>query len=195
MLKPQTMPVWIQPTALDEWPTQNVTSEALKYRLPICQRWQLTPIINQTPMEQEHIFLGTQPGELLTIGYMAQANPNHDLQKWVETLLHITGLPILHWQSLEPAPKLIEWQSIELPFDLCQQMKVDEILSYQGLAQAPNSSTGLLRIYSILLRRHTEAWKIHLSLSSACLPGVPEEMVERNDHVRAGATFGFLQLL
>lgn len=195
MIKPQTMPIWMQPIAAEGWLTQVVTSESLKYRLPVCERWQITPMLNQTPVEQEHIFQGAQPGEMLTISYMAEANPEHNLNQWVEALLHLTGVPILHWQSMETVPKLIEWQRMDAPLELCQHLQVDEAFLYQGLAQIPNIPAGLLSLYSLLLRRKTEAWKISLAFSSACLPGAPEEMVERNDHARAGASFGQLQLL
>ena len=37
-------------------------------------------------------------------------------------------------------------------------------------------------------------WKLALSFETACFEGMPEEKVYRNDHVRAGAILGDLQL-
>ena len=53
----------------------------------------------------------------------------------------------------------------------------------------------LTRIYILMARRGELAWKVTLCFESAVLPGMPEPMVAANDHVRAGASLGYLRFL
>lgn len=193
MLKPKTSPIWMQPVTLEAWPTEVVTSSSLKYRLPVCRHWSLSPQLNETPVEQEHIYTGPQPGELLTVSYMSQAKADHDLSNWVNAFIQLTGLPSLHLMQISvPSPRLVEWRSQPNSPELQTQLAVDELQLYQGIAQLPHT---YLRLYTLLLRRQAEAWKVHLSLISACAPDAPEELVERNDHARASKSLGSLMLL
>lgn len=50
------------------------------------------------------------------------------------------------------------------------------------------------RWYVLLVRKGCRAWVVTLSFLTAVLPGMPESMVESNDHVRAGAMLGRLRL-
>jgi hypothetical protein len=92
-------------------------------------------------------------------------------------------------------PRLMEWRYLGTCSSLSERLAVDGTHLYQGLAMLPGTSSELARFYVLLARRGTSAWKISLSFMSACLPGMDEEMVISNDHVRAGATFGYLRLL
>ena len=189
-------PAWMQPVHLEGWPTQPVTSTALKYSLPICSRWSLSPAQQQTPMEQEHIYTGSLTGELLTVSYMPQVNPEHDLRNWVQAFIQLTGLPSIHLKQVsEPTPQLLEWRAQLVNDELRSHLAVDELHLYQGLAQSSNVPASYIRLYTLLLRRQTQAWKVHLSFASACPPNAPEELVERNDHVRAAASLGWFRLL
>ncbi|MBT9315962.1 hypothetical protein [Leptothoe spongobia] len=193
MLKPETRPIWMQSVTLEDWPTKVVTCSRLKYRLPVCRHWSLSPQLNETSIEQEHIYSGPQPGELLTVSYMSRANADHDLSNWVNAFIQLTGLPSIHLMQLStPSPRLVEWRSQPISPELQMQLAVDELQLYQGLVQLPHT---YLRLYTLLLRRQAAAWKVHLSLISACAPDAPEELVERNDHVRASASLGSLMLL
>lgn len=195
MLKSQTIPIWMQPTTLEDWPTQVMGSSSLRYSLPICLRWCLKPSLNQTPMEQEHLFQGALPGELLTVSFMEQVNPNHDLRNWIQAFIQLTGLPILYLKDcIKPSPALIAWEPMGASLQLAKQLQADDIFLFQGLAQLSEASPAFIRLYTLLVRRQTQAWKISLALRSACSPDMPKELVERNDHLRAGATLGHLQL-
>jgi hypothetical protein len=46
-----------------------------------------------------------------------------------------------------------------------------------------------------MARRKTLAWKLALSIETACFDGMPEEKVYSQDHVRAGAILGTLKFL
>ena len=43
-------------------------------------------------------------------------------------------------------------------------------------------------------RKETFAWLITLVIETAALPGMPQQVIEVNDHVRAGASYGHVQL-
>ena len=74
-------------------------------------------------------------------------------------------------------------------------LRVDEAHTYTGLAKYPAQGHAVLgRIYVVMARRKTFAWKLALSIETACFDGMPEEKVYSQDHVRAGAVFGTLQL-
>jgi hypothetical protein len=50
------------------------------------------------------------------------------------------------------------------------------------------------RIYVVVVRRGKFAWKIALSFKTACRDGMREEVIVSNDHVRAGAILGDMEL-
>lgn len=190
------IPLWLQPVQLEEWPTQMIENAALGYHLPIPPGWQINPMVNQTDLEIEHIFRGDAVSEGLLISCMNQADPRSNLCTWVEAFLSLTGFPILALkQSSDPPPELLEWQYQGNCPALTERLNCDETHLYQGLAQFPGKPPELARLYILLARRNSVAWKVSLSLMSACLPGMPEEKVASNDHLRAGAIFGELCLL
>ena len=189
------LPLWIQPVELKDWETKIIESSDLGYKIPLPSGWENTPQINKTSFETEHRFSGNAPRELLSISFIEKANPNDNICNWVEAILNITKFPILAWQSIDNNPPiLLEWNRIGACRYLEGKLAVDETYLYQGLAQFNDRIPNLYRFYIVLARRNNFAWKISLSLSSACLPGTPQEMIERNDSVRAGAIFGGLSL-
>lgn len=189
------IPVWLKPVQLEDWPTQIIENTALGYHLPIPPGWQTTPIVNQTDLEIEHIFRGDMISEWLLISCMNQADPRSNLRNWVEVFLSLTGFPILAMkQASDSPPDLLEWQYQGSCPALTERLNCDETHLYQGLAQFPGKPPEFARLYILLARRKTVAWKVSLSLMSACLPGMPEEKVASNDHIRAGAIFGNLRL-
>lgn len=188
-------PVWLEPSILEDWPTRTVQSDNLCYRVPIREGWDTEPAVSGVPAEQEHVYRGGLPSEWLTISFLPDADPESYLGNWVEALIYISGFPIPAMQKgIEPEPELLEWQQDWGGERLRARLGADEVFLYQGMANLPGSPPDLARFYIILVRRGTFAWKICLSFSSACPPGTPEEIVEANDHVRAGATFGPLEL-
>jgi hypothetical protein len=191
----QEIPLWLTPVQLELWPTQTIHAPDLHYCLSIRQGWNPIPTISQTPMEIEHSFRGVYPSEWLIVSFMGNVDPKSDIRSWVDAFLQLTGFPIFSMQQASQAsPNLLEWQYLGSYPPVTDRLGVDEAHCYQGLAQLPEQPPELVRLYILLARRDTFAWKVSLSLMSACPPGSSEEMVATNDHVRAGATFGTLQL-
>ncbi len=188
--------VCLQPIELEGWPTQTVTDPVLRYQMRMHKGWGTTPQASETPWVHEHLYRGPAPAELLDIQFMGKADPAASLRNWVEATMQLLGLPL---ESLVvppgPPPRLLEWQYGGHSRALLERLAADEMHLYQGLAALPGEARELARLYVLLIRRQTHAWKIGLSFSSACLPGMPETLVAANDHVRAGATFGYLNLL
>jgi hypothetical protein len=195
-----TVPIWLEPieslgTTLEDWPTRVIESAALRYRLRVREGWDDTPQVNETPMEMEHIFRGVYPSECLSVSFMDKADPAANLRNWVEAIVSITGFPILPMLQASGAPKLLEWQYAGSCAPLAERLGVDETHVYQGVGLLPGRPPELARVYILLARRGTLAWKVALSFMTACLPGTDEEMVAENDHVRAGATFGYARFM
>jgi hypothetical protein len=189
-------PTWLRPVELDGWPTRIVASAMLRYELPVPKRWSESPDVESTSMNVSHVFRGPSPAEWLIVTAMEDSRaPHSDLANWIETALHMTGFPVVEMHAaLEPPPQLLEWTANGRPQELSRLLDVDDARFYLGLAQLAGTVPRIARLYALLARRGTFAWKIVLSFDSACLPGMPERLVETNDHVRAGATFGALRL-
>jgi hypothetical protein len=188
------LPIWTEPITLEGWPTYVVDSADLHYALPIRQGWNPVPEVDEMPMQVEHIYRGVYATEWLTVSFMAQADPSGDLKNWMDAVVNMAGFPILAMhRASDPPAELLEWQYVGAFPTLSERLGVEEALLYQGMAKLPGKPPGLARLYALLARRGTLAWKVCLAFDSACPPGVPEEMVVSNDHVRAGATFGYVQ--
>ena len=107
----------------------------------------------------------------------------------------LQGFPVI-WSNSTTKPELMSWEYMsEIPA-LAARMNVDEAHGYMGVANYkaldPRSTLG--RIYVLLVRKGRLAWQIALCFRTACFRGVPEEMLNSNDHNRAGAVLGTLRL-
>jgi hypothetical protein len=191
------IPDWMRPVELEEWPTRLVESTELCYGLPVPQGWNTTPqVTTASELEKEHIFRGKQGSEWLIVSFMERADRNSNIQNWVEAFVKITGFPILPMQqAINPPPRLVEWQDRGNCPPVAERLGVEEVFLYQGFAELPGTPPELARLYILLARRDTVAWKVSLSLTSACFPGMPEEIIWANDGVRAAAILGNLRLL
>ncbi len=187
-------PAWLTPVTLEDWPTRPVESPELHYRLPLRLGWSDHPQPFGTPSEQTHIYRGELPAEWLTVSFLPEADPQSYLGNWVEALIFMGGFPVPAMRDATQA-RLLDWQQEEGGEDLVTRLGADEIFLYQGMASLPGQPPDLARFYILLLRRGTWAWKICLAFSSACPPGSSEELVAANDHVRAGASLGYLELI
>lgn len=186
---------WLQPIQLQRWPVRTVESPELCYRIDIARHWSDKPLVRQGTNDVGHAYCGPFPSDWCVIDYMPAADPAADLRAWQENLLLIYGFPVLI--LAEPylyQAHLYEWQYVGTDNDYAQKMAVDELHLYEGLAQSPEHPAELARIYVVLARRATQAWKIALTFSTACMPGTPASAIESNDHRRAAATFGTLTL-
>ncbi|MBD1890545.1 hypothetical protein [Coleofasciculus sp. FACHB-SPT9] len=193
--KRQDFPIWTQAIKLEGWQTQVVESKALRYTVPLCQGWDTIPQVSQTPLEVEHIYRGRYLSEWFTITFIENADPTADLRNLVEVILAATGFPLVSILPVNIQPKLLEWQPEGNCTALSHRLGVHETYLYQGLALLPIKPIELSRFYILLVRRGMLVWKISLSFISACSPGTSEDIAIANDHVRAGATFGYLHLL
>jgi hypothetical protein len=190
------IPTWIRRIQREDWQTEVIDLPDLRCSIPICRSWSREPDITTTPMEIENFFPGHLFGEGLIIKFMETADPEGNICNWVDGLTAMAGFPIASLQkTLEDASlQLLQWNTEGICLDLAEKLGVEETHLYQGLASISKPIPTLLRLYTLLARRGQFAWQVSLSLSSACLPGTPEEIVDVNDHCRAGATFGELKL-
>lgn len=131
--------------------------------------------------------------QLLESHRMDKADDTSDMTTWVEAFRAMTGFPVL--LKLDPMPQLARWTYLGKLSGLAKMLRADEAHAYTGLAKYTEAgSTVLGRIYIVMARRKTFAWKLALSIETACFDGMPEERVYSQDHVRAGAIFGTLKL-
>ena len=191
------LPTWVKPIELDGWSTTIVTSQDLFYRLPLCERWNQTPEIEESSVDKEHRYKGYFASEWLVVNFMeVDKQQEFNLRNWVDSLVAMGTFPIpILKEVVGENPELMTWEYEGEFTQLNSQLGVKESHLYSGLAMLPLKPRELARLYVLLARREQYAWKVTLSFMSACLPGTPEEEVTSNDHVRAGATFGGLQFL
>lgn len=189
------LPAWLEPMTLPGWPVQPVESAALHVNLRLRAGWEGTPHVTETPTTVEGVFRGASAAELCTVAYMPTADLKANLRDWVEATVAIAGFPIPERMGGDEPPELVEWQYLGRCNPLEVRLGVDETHLYEGLGWLDADPPELARLYVLLARRGQAAWKIALSFLSACPPGAPEDRVYRNDHVRAGATLGYLELL
>jgi hypothetical protein len=91
-------------------------------------------------------------------------------------------------------PTLMDWR-YESRFDaVAQRLSLDDAHCWSGLARVGGDGTSLRRPYVAGYRRSNFAWLISLAPETAVLPGMSEEALYSNAHIRAGATFGNVQL-
>jgi len=187
------LPRWLEKSDPAGWPTVPLKSTTLRYSLRIPKRWNSEPEVRGTSREVEHVYSGSRDTEWLTITFMDKAEDTGDMKNWVEVIVATTGFPVLLKQ--DPMPQLARWTYVGKLSGLARTLQVDEAHAYTGLAKyTEEGRTVLGRIYIVMARRKTLAWKLALSIETACFDGMPEEKVYSQDHVRAGAILGTLQL-
>lgn len=191
------IPIWLQPFKIESFPTRPMNNNIVQCSLALPRAWDITPEMNETPLEIEHIFRGIIPTDGLVISFMEKADPQANLRDWVELILGVTGFPILPIsQAFTTIPHLLKWEYLENQSSLPQQFQVDEIHLYQGWAQFGTASN-LACLYLILARRGTCAWKIGLSLLSIGdrPKSTQNDLQNIADEERAGAILGELSFL
>jgi hypothetical protein len=190
---PNELPRWLEKTDLKGWPTAPLKSVTLRYALRIPAHWISEPEVRGTSREVEHVYHGKRVPEWLIITFMDKANSTSDMKNWVEGYLHLSGFPVL--LKLDPLPKLSRWTYFGKLSGLATKLKADEAHAYTGLAEYVDGRHSIFgRMYLVMARRKSFAWKVALSLETACFAGMPEETVYSQDHVRAGVIFGDLRL-
>ncbi len=190
---PAEIPRWLEPCNPPGWATAPLKSATLRYSLRIPKRWSSTAEVRGTDREIEHIYTGTRKAEWLIVSFMEKATATSDMTNWVETFIAISGFPVLLDQ--DPKPTLRSWRYLGKLSGLAKKLGAEEAHAYTGLANySEDSRTVLGRLYILMARRKSFAWKVALSFETACFEGMPEEKIYANDHVRAGAILGNLRL-
>lgn len=186
------IPAWCKPTSSAKWHTEPLEDTELQVSLNMHEDWSQTPIRLTTTLDIEHRYAGRTADEWLIINMMPKADPKADIKHWVDAFIKTLGFPIVGLsRHTDYTPVLLDWQIFNVPNSLVTRLGVDEVHLFEGVGRIPD----LMRIYILLARRGTVAWKVTLTLASACLPGTNLPTITINDHVRAGATFGTLQFL
>lgn len=187
------LPTWLAKSNPKGWPTTPIASETLRYALRIPKSWNPEPEARATAMEVEHIYYGKRQAEWLIVTFMDKANGSSDIANWVEARLAITGFPVLI--NRNTLPKLVRCTNLGKVPALAKKLGADDAHAYGGLANYQESRRDVLgRFYIVMLRRRNFAWKVALSFETACFDGIDEELVNSQDHVRAGAILGELRV-
>jgi len=183
------LPIWCEMASLPAWQTVPLHDTHMQVQLHIHEDWNTTPQQYQTPLDSEHRYAGRTPDEWLIINKMREADPNGNITNWVNAFIQTTGFPIIGINTTSGyKPQLLSWESWATSEATRQHYDVDEIHLFEGVGQIPE----WVRIFVILARRDTVAWKVALVIPTACMPGTDMETIIANDYVRAGAIFGAL---
>jgi hypothetical protein len=186
------IPAWLKASDLEQWTVQPIAIAPLQCECAYPQHWQTPPEICETPFELEYRFAGGDELELLTLSLMPKADPTAPLRNWVEAFIQLSGFPLFALKQAHPTIQLTEWRYEGNCPQLAQRLQVDDLHLYQGFALLPGIPK-YAHLYVLLARRDTLAWKVGLSLLSACFPGMPEATITQNDHFRAGTIFASIR--
>jgi hypothetical protein len=179
---------WLEPAALDAWPSRPLASPALHYSLEVPASWEDSPSSTDAGTHREELLRGAGIDDGLLVQFMERADPAADIRGWAEAPLRLAGAPAAAIALADgERPELLEWREVPAPEG---RWDADELALFEGLTR----SAALLRVYTVLVRRGTLAWHVALALESACPPGTDAGTVQRSDHVRAAAVLGTLQL-
>ncbi|NUP09910.1 MAG: hypothetical protein HOW73_28010 [Polyangiaceae bacterium] len=185
-------PSWTDSASLADWPVESTALALVRCRVGKPLGWHhKTDVASQLPVRAMAI-AGSRPADRLSVEYMSPAEPGAPLTDWVDVHMALTGKPVT--SLLDPTTRLLEWRDEGDSAALCERWFVDDVHLYRGLFTMGRRPAVLGRIYVVLARRATEAWKVALTLESACLPGSADETVHAMDHARAGTIFGNLSL-
>jgi hypothetical protein len=194
----QSLPVWLQPIELDQWQTIQIQPDGLDIQLRLHSDWELVKEIEARDIRVAHEthYRGKQEAEWCIIHYLPNANLDDSLKEWVESPIKMTGFPIVAMNDAFESPasvmEMTHWGRFQAYKEL---VGCDAMVAYDGFMRLPPSIGGVAHFYILVLRKETRAWKIELAFHSACLPSSDEDTLNRNDHVRAGASLGYIKLI
>jgi TIR domain len=184
-------PVWLIKTVLEKWPVEVFNSSLLRYSIAIPKRWDKTPVLSTTQYEVNQLFRGPWPSEFLSVSFMEKATAGGNMANWVDLIGSVTGVPVLEFNK-EPNVAVSEWIHEGSLESVAKKYKADEAHCYNGIIELNDANRHRARIYILLLRKGEFAWKFILSFETAMITGMPPDTIYKQDHVRAGATFGEL---
>ena len=135
-----------------------------------------TPTVNARPTEINHVFRGPWPTEWLIVSFMDKASTNR-MTDWVDAVMARVGFPVMDmiaesdasplsesWASTQP--RTLEWDYEGAFESVADRMRLDEVHCYSGIGRLPGHTPQLARLYILLARRKTFAWKITLSFET-----------------------------
>jgi hypothetical protein len=188
-----TSPRWIDPhAAAPDWPVELVRYLSLGLSIGVPADWTLEPV---TGLEARiAVYRGGGRAEHLAIQVVDDADPSRPVGHWMDAILALAALPAPELVTEEAHAELIELTDDGPATEYARRLDADDGHLFHGLALVDGSPPELARLYVALLRRGTRAWRLSLSLASACPPGSPDELIDANDHVRAAATYGRVEL-
>jgi hypothetical protein len=188
-------PGWLAPPDGPTWPTRRRALPEVGLTLDLPAHWDTPPETLVTPPVRGLGFRGPRTAECLIVHLVSPADPATDIGAWVEAPIRLSGFPLPEVVGPEGSPELLEWRALPAPADATARLSADECRCYEGVAAVlEDGGRSLRRLYVLLARRGTRAWKVALVFASACPPGFPPDLVAANDHVRAAATFGTLTI-
>jgi len=192
----RTAPPWLEPVELEAWPTRFVEDEGVGAALLLPVGWRDDPEEQREGDVVERSWAGALPGEGLSVAVLTPADAGRSIRTWVDAGVAMLGHPDLPaLTGAERDIELLEFLCDGEGEPLTGRLAVDEAATYQGLLALDVAPPDLVRVYVVLARRGSVAWKIGLTLSTACPPGTDPDVVQANDHVRAGAVLGELRFL
>lgn len=189
-----TAAAWLdEADAIDEWPVRPVDT-GIGVTVAVPPSWS-APRTSDEAMVRITRCSGSLPGEGLAVSRLDNVEADKDVTTWLELSMSVFGGLDPQTLADDGATEILQWRR-EPADGLAESLAADEAAAFSGLATftVDGERPELIRSYVLLVRRGSTAWKIGLALSSACLPGTPDELVDANDHIRARAVFGGLRL-
>jgi hypothetical protein len=187
------LPRWLEPiTPIDQWQTTLQSAPSVGAALAVPDHWETVP---DSSLPETVVWRGVFPGEGLVVTRCDDVDPADDLAAWVMADVALVGgcHPSLLPDAASSAPR--SWRVDNDDSTVDEHLDVDESRSATGLLAITGQRTEIVRAYVVVARRDTTAWKVTLQLASACLVGTDDDLVDANDHVRARAVLGHLELL
>ncbi|WP_244930776.1 hypothetical protein [Nocardioides sp. W7] len=185
---------WLQLPAAStsaDWPTRVCEVPDLRARVGVPDSWRDQGTSSPPEGERSAVFRGDSPLDWLEIRHRVDVG-SEALARWTDGVQGAIGFPVVPPGRLVlDLPELLSWP---MPGGVTDEhdrdrLGLDELLGYEGLAAWDGRR---LRLYVVLARRGDDAWRLTLGIESALLPGMPDDLVWSNDHVRAAAVFGAL---
>ena len=187
------LPRWLAPRLpIDGWQTNQQTVDAVGVGVAVPDHWAPQP---DTSMPGTVVWHGVFPGEGLAIARRDGVDPDDDLATWIHADVALTGgcHPALLPDGATAEPR--SWFADDDDPTVDEHLDVDESRGATGLVAIVGQRTEMVRGYVVVVRRDTTAWKVTLQVSSACLVGTDDDLVDSNDHVRARAVLGDLAFI
>jgi hypothetical protein len=188
---------WLDPDpgALDGWAVRPIELDAVGLAAAVPAEWG-EPVVHDEGRTVRAVVAGRIPGEGFVIVRLADATEDDDIVDWVQLPMSVSGGLDPETLAAAGSSDVLTWNLHTFPA-LAERLAVDEAHAFSALSTVTPEGDGareLVRSYVLLARRADVAWKIALTLSSACLPGTDEDAIDANDHIRARACLTSVKL-